>query len=342
VVSMFVHVLQRSQYLPEKPGNFKFHRPIILCGINEKLVRIIEELKKNTLSRGREIIIVDQAADKIKVDDKKKFKDVWYTKGNQADRSVIESVLGKTESSAIILSRESVCKNNSTYSDSRVIETALAIEGYSEKIHTVLELNHDRHIPHLQHTKINEWISVADYGIKLVSQAALQHGMANVYSYLLGEDPTGKEAARIYFTRFPLPVKIVGMTYEDIRNKILKNTDVDITMIGFAKYVDKETNDKLKLELRSSSYIKQLNPVGRHCITCGSEMFKVDVLGRVQRKCAGCFQKEKMDNRNALNPLCFPKDTIIKKDDQLIFLAAGEVDFNHLINHRLTWPQDRG
>jgi hypothetical protein len=342
VVSMFVHVMQRTHYLPEKPDNFKFKRPIIIYGINERLIRIIEELKNSNLSRGREIIIVDQEADKIKVEDKKKFKDVWSVKGNQADRNVIESVLGERESAAIILSQESICKNNNKYSDSRVIETALAIEGYSEKTHTVLELNHERHIPHLEHTKINEWISVWDYGIKLVSQAVLQHGMAKVYSYLLGDASIGEKAARIYFTQSPLPGKMVGMTYEDINNKILTNTDIDITMIGFAKYVDKETNDKLKLELRNSSYIKQLNPVRRNCIICGCETFKVDMLGRVHRKCARCFEKEKMSNKNAGNSFYFPKDTIIKKDDQLIFLANKEIDFNQSIDHGLTWPQDNG
>jgi hypothetical protein len=336
VVSMFVHVLQRAHHLPEKPGHFKFDRPVIICGINKKLDKIIEELRRGHLSENREIIVVDNDADKIRVTDKKKYKDVWYVKGNQADRNIIENVIGKNESAAIILSKEIECNGYWKYSDSRAIETALAIEGYQEKTHTVVELNNEKNIPHLKHTKINEWISILDYGIKLVSQAALQNGIAKVYSYLLGGDSTEEKTNRIYFTQTCLPERMKELTYEDIRKKVLINPDIGITLIGFAKYVDKETNNRLKLNLGSSFYIRQLNPISRKCITCGCETSKVDELGRVKRKCDDCFQKEKNKNRDAANPLYFPKDTIIKRADQLIYLSLEEVDlkrfFDNLIN----------
>lgn len=335
VVSMFVHVLQRAHHLPEKPDNFKFKRPIIICGLNEKLGKIIEELKKCTLSRGREIIIVDHEADKVKITDKKKFQDVWYTKGDQANRKILEKVLGDQESAAIILSQDSVSNRNTRYSDSKAIETALAIEGYSEKTHTVVELMNERHIPHLQHTKVNEWISIFEYGIKLVSQSALQPGMANIYLYLLGGASGKEKTNRIYFSRAKLPGKMEGMTYEKIRNAVLKNPHIDVTLIGFAKYVSEETSEKLKRSAANTLFIKQLNPRSRRCSICGSETFKVDPLGRVFKKCPPCFEKEKYRNKYASNQLFFPKDTIIKKEDQLIYLSDKEVDFNQLFNEEV-------
>jgi hypothetical protein len=333
IVSMFVHVLQRAHHLPEKPGNFKFKRPIIICGINEKLYKIIEELKKSDLSRDREIIIVDNEADKIRVEDKNKFKDVWYNRGDQANRKVIEKVLGEKESSAIILSQEAVGNRHTRYSDARAIETALAIEGYSEKTHTVLELNDRTHIPHLKHTKINEWISIFEYGTKLVSQAALQHGIAGLYLDLLGGAAEDKQTGGIHFSRSGLPDSIVGITYEEIRDKVLSNPFLDITLIGFAKYVDSETIERLGLDLANTFFIRQLNPRSRKCVICGSETFKVDELGRVLKKCPGCFQSEKSINRDASNRLFFPKDTIIQKNDQLIYLSHKEIDFNRLFDN---------
>jgi hypothetical protein len=333
IVSMFVHVLQRTHHLPEKPDNFKFKRPIIICGVNEKLYPIIEELKRSVLAQGREIIIVDHEADKIKVENKKKFKDIWYTKGNQTNRKILEKVLGEEESAAIILSQESVCNRNTGYSDSKAIETALAIEGFSEKTHTVVELMNEKHIPHLQHIKVNEWISVFEYGIKLVSQSALQPGMANIYLYLLAGDISEREKKdQIYFSRLQLPERMEGMTYEEIRNAILTNLTIDATLIGFAKYVTKETREKLKLNLENTSFVKQLNPRSRRCSMCGSETFKVDELGRVFKKCPRCFSKEKYRNKYASNQLFLPKDTVIKKEDQLIYLSDKEVDFNQLFD----------
>jgi hypothetical protein len=332
IVSMFVHVLQRTHHLPEKPGNFKFKRPIIICGINEKLYPIIEELKRSVLCQGREIIIVGHEADKIKVEEGKKFKDTWYTKGDQANRKVLEKVLGEEENAAIILSRESVCYRNTGYSDSKAIETALAIEGFSEKTHTVVELMNERHIPHLQHTKVNEWISVFEYGIKLVSQSALQPGMANIYLYLLGDTSEREKKDQVYFSRLQLPGKMEGMTYEEIRNAILTNLTIDATLIGFAKFVTKETSEKLKLNLANTSFVRQLNPRSRRCSMCGSETFKVDELGRVFEKCPRCFSKEKDSNKYASNQLFLPKDTVIKKEDQLIYLSDKELDFNQLFD----------
>jgi hypothetical protein len=333
IVSMFVHVLQRANHLPEKPDNFKFKHPIIICGMNEKLYKIIEELKGSSLSRDREIIIVDNEADKITIEDKKKFTDVWYTKGDQADREILEKVLGEEESAAIILSREPVCNNDTRHSDSKAIETALAIEGYSEKIHTVVELNNEIYIPHLEHTKINEWISIFEYGIKLVSQSALQNGMTNVYLYLLGGAYKDEKTNQVYFSQSGIPDKMVGMTYEQVRDRILSNPNIDITLIGFAKYVDKQNNKRFKLGLTNTSFIKQLNPGSRRCIICGSETFAVDELGRVLKKCPTCFRKEKYKDRYASNRLFFPKDTIIKKKDQLIYLSDKEIDFNRLFDN---------
>jgi hypothetical protein len=334
IVSMFVHVLQRAHHLPEKPDNFRFRCPIIICGINEKLYKIIDELKRSSLSRDREIIIVDNEADKIAVEDKKKFKDVWYTQGDQADRKILERVMGEGESSAIILSREPICNKDTRYSDSKAIETALAIEGYSEKIHTVVELNNEIYIPHLEHTKVNEWISIFEYGIKLVSRSALQQGMAKVYLDLLGGVSGDEKTSQIHFSQTNIPGKMVGMTYEQIRNRILSNSDIDITLIGFAKYADKQTNEKLKLGLTNTSYIKQLNPGSRRCLICGSETFAVDELGRVFKKCSTCLKKEKHKNGDASNHLFFPKDTIIEKRDQLIYLSNKETDFNQLFDGR--------
>ncbi len=328
IVSMFVQVVQRTNNLPEKPGNFKFNRPIVICGINIKLFKIIEELKNNTLARRREIVIVDENADNIKIDDKEKFKDVWYTKGDRADRRLLAKVLGEEETSAIILAEERENCKNQKYSDARAIETALAIEGYSEKTHTVLELNDERHAPHLEHTKINEWISIFEYGIKLVSQTALQHDMARVYLSLLGGTPEDKNKNQICFSRPPLPEKLAGLTYEKIRNMVSANGAMNITLIGLAKYVDDETNEKLELKLTNTSFIRQLNPVNRTCMDCGAETSPMDELGRVSRKCPACIERAPRSFQNA--PPCFPKDTVLKKEDQLIYLSDKEIDFNLL------------
>lgn len=324
IVSMFIQVVQKMNHIPEKPDNFTFKRPIIICGINSKLDKLIEELRKNCLSREREIVVVDNQADTLKIKDKELYEDVWFTKGNQADRNTLKTLIGQEETAAIILASESDSK--SRCSDSRAIQTAMAVEGYRQKVHTVLELLDERNVPHLKHTKINEWIAVFEYGIKLTAQAALQHGMGNVYFHLLGGETKSKKTTRIYFSQTRLPARMDGLTYLDIRNKVLSTHSIDITLIGFAKYVPPEHIDTYGLNLGNSCHIKQLNPVCRTCRECGTHIAETDELGRVQRKCPDCLEKEEKQNNDAGNQWFYPIDTPLTAKDKLIYLSEVPVD----------------
>lgn len=326
IVSMFIHVLQRIHLMPEKPYKFLFKRPVVICGINEKLHNIIKELRRSPLTHDREIIIVDKDADKLRVGDKELYRDVWHVKGDQADRKVLANVLGEEETSAIILAAAPKECDLGRYSDSRAIETAMAIEGYRENTHTVLELMDDRNIPHLKHTKINEWIAVHEYGVKLTSQAALQQGMGSVFHYLLGIGDQNREPNRIHFSGSCLPGSFTGRTYEEVRNTLLAGRDKDITLIGFARYVSPELSSRLNLDMGNSPYIKQVNPVSRTCKCCGVTITETDELGRIRIRCVDCLTKQTGGSGNA-SGWYFPASTMLNREDKLIYLSAGPADF---------------
>lgn len=334
-VSMFLHLLQRIHYLPEKPVNFDFNRPVVIFGINHKLPKIIEELRKSPLAKEREIVIVNDNADQLNIENKKLYKDVWYLRGNQADRNTIEKVLGEKKTSAIILASSSSEKSITPYADSRAIETAMAIEGYREKTHTVLELVDEKNIPHLKHTKINEWISIFEYGIKLVSQATLQHGIGNVYHYLLGCETKNRKSNQIYFTNSELPRQFVETSYKKIRDTIIAELNIDITLIGFARYINAELSKKINLKPGGTDFIKQINPVSRICSCCGSNIDEADRIGRIQKKCSPCTEKAPQKNNKLENLWFFPIDTRLNREDKLIYLSRGPVDFNKLFGGKI-------
>jgi len=328
IVSMFIQFLHRIHYLPEKPDSFPFNRPVIICGINNKLQEIIKELRKSPLTENREIVVVDESADQLKIEDKEFYHDVWYVKGNQADRNVLEKVLGEKETASIILAADINENTPGRYRDSRAIETALAIEGYREKTHTVLELIDDRNSPHLKHTKINEWISILDYGNRLVAQAALQHGMGNVFHHLLGIGKNKHKSNRLYFTAKKLPERLANRTYVDIRNDVLQSAVIDATLIGFARYVAGEIKPANETKYRQTHYIKQINPISRNCKSCGEEIRETDSLGRIQIVCRGCLQEKRTNPGRQERLWFFPKDTKLNSEDQLIYLSTEPVDFN--------------
>lgn len=114
IISILVHVLQKAELLPEKPENFQFEKPIIICGRNRKLHNIIANLRKSIYSKNREIVVIDKASDQIRVTDRHYYKDVWQLKGEPADRKILEKAIGKNDSRVIILSQDSDCDNNSS------------------------------------------------------------------------------------------------------------------------------------------------------------------------------------------------------------------------------------
>jgi len=185
IISMFVHVLQRSEYFPEKPDNFQFESPIILCGASNKLYNIIRDLKKSRQARNREIIIIDEKADKIPKFANSKFEDVWYVKGNPGDRNVLKKAIGKKDCRVIIFSKY-LHESHST--DTSSINTALAIEAFDESVHTVVEIPQNQDAACYEITRVNDWINVSEFSLKLISQAALQPGLAKIYGLLLGSE----------------------------------------------------------------------------------------------------------------------------------------------------------
>ena len=329
IVSMFIHVMKKLNHLPEKPPHFQFRRPIIICGINQKLHRVIQSLRRDHLAKGREIVVIGENSDQVIKAHKELYKDTWYVKGDQADRDILKNAMGSQKNAAIILTEAEACENvKGRYSDSRALETALAIEGYRQNTHTVMELQDDRNIPHLEHTQINEWISIQEYGIKLTAQAVLQQGMGKVFYHLLGANPESKDNNRIYFSQSPLPPSMAGYTYEQVRDKIMKEPRLDITLMGFSKYIPGDLGFPQGVSRGNTPYILQLNPVSYKCRSCGRLIKEKDEWGRVKSLCPHCIEGEVGRRKGSSSQWFFPLDTIITPKDKLVYLAREPVDFD--------------
>ncbi|MFQ5632125.1 MAG: NAD-binding protein [bacterium] len=308
IISMFVHVLQKAELFSEKPENFQFDKPIIVCGCNERIYNIIENLRSNSLSSNREIILIDNNAHQLKKKHYKQSDDIWYLSGDPADREVLEKAIGKSDCRVIILSKDLKDKK---WSNAMSINTALAIEAFDESVHTVVEIVDIQSMNHFKRTKINDWVCVSEFSLKLISQSALQPGMANVFSSMLGKDSKDHESTRIRFSSVPLADYFAGKSYAEISKIFL--TDLhkwDATLVGFARYIEQEEKERLKLNLRNSNYFIQINPLSKRNIP--------DKHSSSSQKSAKLF---------------FYKDTILNKKDKLIYLARQELDFRKISSH---------
>ena len=304
IISMFVHVLQRTDYYPEKPSRFRFLRPIIICGFNRKLPNILKELRSNNEAEEREILIVDENADKIKRIDDSNLDDIWYMAANPCDREVLSKAIGKADTRVIILSKD---ENSESSGNSSAISTALAVEAFDDKVHTVVEVPKANDVLHYQATKINECIYISEFSLKLISQTALRPGIASVYSQLFGETVANSSKQQIYFSHC-LPACCHGKSYRQVLKKFASGElEIDFTLIGYAKFLSREDINSHNLKTQNMMYYAQVNPVSASDQK-GENDFFVNVGDKV----------------------FLHKDAILTAHDKLIYIAAVQINFANL------------
>lgn len=306
IITIFVSVLQRAEYLPEKPERFRFEKPIVICGINSRLNNIIENLRRNSLSRDREIVVVHPEAAQLKKRDAATCTDTWFVSGDPANKSILMNALGRKDCRVIILSGDE--QKHVAASSANAINTALAIEATDEAVHTVVEIGDNKNMVHFGRTKVNDWIRVSEFSLKLISQAALQPGVAKVFSQLLGDNQEEDDVqACIWFSQIPLAPIFVGKSFLEAEKICAKSTPAcDITLIGFAKHLPEEMKKRYELTLRNSNYFIQLNPP-RH-------------VTRLKKR------------SNSDRRLFFGRDTILGENDKLIYLGARPIDFKQILS----------
>jgi len=132
--------------------------------------------------------------------------------------------------------------------------------------------------------------------------------MARVFSKLLGGNEDN-ENIQIYFSEIPLEKVFVGKSYAEItRMMCSKFSCVDLTLLGFAKYLSDEEKKEFNLRLRNTNYFIQINPQQRKPDENNGKEFVI--------------RKGKM---------FFFKDTVLTEKDKLIYLAEKPVAFSQII-----------
>lgn len=287
IISVLISVIDKNKYLPEKPINFCFNSPVLVCNKSANIKNIILELKKSELLNDREIIIINEEANKIENTDRKALKNVFQITGNPVDQNILNIALSNNKNgkkrkisrtiNAIVLKDNQEISN---YSDFKSIEIALALESYNKNIHTVVELDSDDNKYLFEKTFIDELITVKEYGIKLLSQSALNNGITKVYEELLIKNYHNLNSLSnsIFITKLSEIGLNQNVSYEQISNFLKQNNTTNSILMGFQKHISRETlkmledtffYEKFLKKLNKSNYFDQVNPTNKANITVG-------------------------------------------------------------------------
>jgi len=206
IASVFVENIVK-EVMGMRTYNYKNH--IVICGWNENGKKIIDEMRKDTNSREKPIVIIAELEEKP-VDD----ENVYFIKGDFTRKDMLDKAcIGKAET-AIILADLNSGKTREN-ADSRTVLTVLSIERMSEtKVYTIAEIFNSENIEHLKYADVDEIIATSELSGNVISSAPECRGISKLLSELLTLH-VGSE-----FYKVPVPDDFYGENFEYYYNEL--------------------------------------------------------------------------------------------------------------------------
>ncbi len=181
VVSGFVNrILVQGKGL--RRVNLKDH--IIICGWNPRAKQIVQVMQRDAFGKGAPIVVLANLPQNPLLD-----SNIKLVTGDPLVGADLERAGVKVARSAIVITDESENQHHSdSIQDARGVMTVLAIKSANPSLHVVAEVRDPANRHHFEHARADELIVNAEMSEGLLARAALNTGIAEVFSDLLRLD----------------------------------------------------------------------------------------------------------------------------------------------------------
>lgn len=192
-----------TRKLKEELGmsHFQFEHHIIIAEWNKRTTGILEELRSEDATANTPIVLIADIERKPIDDD-----NLFFVRGNVTDETLEKANLAKART-MIILGNDQL--DNRTR-DAIVVLSTLTVESINPNVYTIVELVDQSNAITCKRANANEIIIGIEISSRLISQAALNHGISEVISDLL----TAQTGNRLY--KIPLPHTESGKSFVDV------------------------------------------------------------------------------------------------------------------------------
>lgn len=192
-----------TRKLKEELGmsHFQFENHIIIAEWNKRTTSILAELRSEDATVNTPIVLIADVERKPIDDD-----NLFFVRGNVTDETLEKANLAKART-MIILGNDQF--DNRTR-DAVVVLSTLTVESINPNVYTIVELVDESNAITCKRANANEIIIGIEISSRLISQAALNHGISEVISDLL----TAQTGNRLY--KIPLPHTESGKGFVDV------------------------------------------------------------------------------------------------------------------------------
>lgn len=182
-------------------GSYTFTNHIILCEWTPRTREILAELRNDDRCAITPIILIADMEVKP-VDD----ENLYFIQGDVNEENLKRANVEKA-STVVIMSDDNI---DESARDAKTVLTTLTVECMNESAYTIVELLDEKNVRHCRRAKADEIIVGSEFSTKLISRAALEHGISKVISELL----SSKYGNDLY--KIPVPNDLAGKKFIDI------------------------------------------------------------------------------------------------------------------------------
>jgi len=202
--------------LKEEKGmkSFNFEGHIVLCEWNFRAKDILTELRSDKRTKETPIVLISDLEEKP-VDD----PDLYFIHGDVTEETLKRANLQEAKT-VIILGNDRQPENTR---DAKVVLTTLTVETLNPKVYSIVELLDDSNIRHCERANADEIIVSSEFNSRLISRAAVDHGISKVLSELLSSK-VGNDLFKI-----PVEQNQVGKSFIDVFLE-MKKTEKSIVL----------------------------------------------------------------------------------------------------------------
>jgi voltage-gated potassium channel len=191
-------------------SSYDFENHIILCEWNNRAREILKELRTDERCAETPIILI-AAIDMKPVDD----ENLYFIQGAVNEENLTRANVFKAKT-VIILGKDNLDDNAR---DAQAVLSTLAVESMNRDAYTIVELVDEKNVRHCERANADEIIVGTEFSSKLISRAALDHGISKVISELLSSR-VGNELVLL-----PMPNDLAGKQFIDILVEMKKNSN---------------------------------------------------------------------------------------------------------------------
>ena len=207
IASIFI---ERKQKEERGMKSYNFNNHIILCEWNHRTREVLRELRHASRIGSSPIILIADVEIKP-IDDEQ----LYFVRGDVTEENLKRANLQKADT-VIILGNDNL---DASARDARVVLTALTVETINPEIYTIVELVDTANIPHCERANADEIIVGSEFSSKLLSRAALDHGISKVLSELL----TSRIGSDLF--KIPVPKSLEGRKFIDVFTEMKRSAN---------------------------------------------------------------------------------------------------------------------